>query len=276
MFWNRGTDALSGLSMAQLCPEPRSAAGWTTPTFHLVPVHFNIVQSAVHYLPAATLWSPADWANCRRAYDASLDYLYVEQPHGVGQIAVGTGFGSQVLRRAIAAALGRPDEFDWRSHPQSHTIAKTLKTLDRGGLQILGPNCMSENSRRTVAGFGPADPTDNRQPLDWVSKYPDVARHNIYGEAAYLGLVLLSLPPLMLLLWLRKPQLWWGLQANDYDVVLKYGLAWLAGNPRRSSVRFEVAVSLRRSTELAHGPPSLAGIYTAHLWRFGILYRRAH
>ena len=88
---------------------------------------------------------------------------------------------------------------------------------------------MSGNSRRRVADFGPADPTDNRQPLDWESKYPVVARRHIYGEAAYLGLVLLSLPPLMLLLWLRKPQVWWDLQANDYDVVLKYGLAWLAG-----------------------------------------------
>ena len=119
---------------------PRAAVGCGVDHahFHLVPVHFNITQTAAPYLPAATVWSRADWANCRRAYEASVDYLYVEQRQGVGQIAVGTGFGSQVLRRAIAGALGRPDEFDWRTYPQSRTIAKTLKTLDRHGLQILG------------------------------------------------------------------------------------------------------------------------------------------
>ena len=88
---------------------------------------------------------------------------------------------------------------------------------------------MSGDSFHSISGFGPADPTDNRQPLDWSSKYPDAARREIRLEAAYLGLLLLFVPVTMLILWLRQPEAWFSLPANSYNVVLKYGLAWLSG-----------------------------------------------
>lgn len=88
---------------------------------------------------------------------------------------------------------------------------------------------MSKDSGRRLSDFGPADPTDNRPLLDWSSKYPDAARHEIRVEATYLGIILLLVPPMMMFLWLRKPQTWLALTPTEYDVVLKYGLAWLAG-----------------------------------------------
>lgn len=98
---------------------------------HLVPVSFNVVRAAAPHLPEDTLWSRANWNSCRTAYETAVDYLYVEQRRGDGQIAVGPGFPGQVLRRAIAGAIGRAAEYDWRKHPQLDTITKTLRTLRR-------------------------------------------------------------------------------------------------------------------------------------------------
>jgi hypothetical protein len=35
-------------------------------------------------------------------------------------------FGSQILRRAIASHIGRPEEFNWRTHPHELNIDKTI------------------------------------------------------------------------------------------------------------------------------------------------------
>jgi hypothetical protein len=77
-----------------------------------------------------------------------------------------------------------------------------------------------------IAGFGQSDPTDNRQRLDWASKYSDPARKEIRREAVYLGVLLFGAPAAMLTLWLRWPQHWTGLLDPQYAVVLKFGLAW--------------------------------------------------
>lgn len=80
-----------------------------------------------------------------------------------------------------------------------------------------------------TSGFGPADPTDNRELLDWSSKYPAEARREIRCEAIYLGSLLMLVPLAMVVLWLRWPQASLGIPPCDYDVVLKYALAWLGG-----------------------------------------------
>ena len=108
--------------------------------FHLVPMRFDLVRAAAAYVPPDTVWSRADWNRCRSAYKAGIDYLYVEQRRSMGQIAVGRQFGSQVLRKAIADALGKPDQFNWRTHPQRQMITATVEKLGRlesRGLQML-------------------------------------------------------------------------------------------------------------------------------------------
>lgn len=79
------------------------------------------------------------------------------------------------------------------------------------------------------AAFAPANPTDNREPLDWQSKYPPEARRQMWFEGAYLAALLVSVPLLALVLWSEEPQHWLGLTEQRYSVVLKYGLAWLGG-----------------------------------------------
>ena len=79
------------------------------------------------------------------------------------------------------------------------------------------------------AAFAPANPTDNREPRDWASKYPVEARREMWMEGVYLAVLLTAVPLLLLALWLEAPKRWFGLTDQKYGPVLKYGLAWLGG-----------------------------------------------
>jgi diadenosine tetraphosphate (Ap4A) HIT family hydrolase len=92
---------------------------------HLVPLGFDLGNAATAFVPGVA-WQPASWSECNRVVAQELDYLFVEQPLGSGRIAVANQFGSQVLRRAIASSLGRPEEFNWRTHRQELNIEKTI------------------------------------------------------------------------------------------------------------------------------------------------------
>jgi hypothetical protein len=81
-----------------------------------------------------------------------------------------------------------------------------------------------------LAGFGQADPTDNRELGDWRSRYTDPeARRGIRVEAIYIGLLLLLVPSAMLLFWLGYPKKWLHLTDEKYAILLRYTLAWLTG-----------------------------------------------
>jgi hypothetical protein len=83
---------------------------------------------------------------------------------------------------------------------------------------------------RRVPQFGQADPTDNRELLDWRTKYPEPeARRAIRLEATYVGVHLVALPIAMLVLWLQYPKGWFHLSEQLYHPILKYGLSWLSG-----------------------------------------------
>jgi hypothetical protein len=61
--------------------------------------------------------------------------------------------------------------------------------------------------RPNFSAFGQADPTDNREPLEWRSKYSDpAARREIRIEATYLGCLLAAVPLGMAALWLEYPK----------------------------------------------------------------------
>jgi diadenosine tetraphosphate (Ap4A) HIT family hydrolase len=96
---------------------------------HLVPIGFDLILAARHFLPRNLSWSYADLDKCRSAFAQRLDYLYVEQPLGYGRIAVHHEFGSQVFRKAIASQLGMPDQYSWRDYPQLENITRTIESL---------------------------------------------------------------------------------------------------------------------------------------------------
>ena len=93
---------------------------------HVVPLNCDLVEAAKPYVPDVE-WRQAQWSDCRRAVAQRLDYLFVEQPVGRGRIAVAEEFGSQIFRRAIDSIIGRPEEFNWRTHPHELNIDKTIQ-----------------------------------------------------------------------------------------------------------------------------------------------------
>ena len=83
---------------------------------------------------------------------------------------------------------------------------------------------------RRVPGFGQADPTDDRDFLDWKSKYSDpAARQGIRFEAIYLATLLVLVPVAMVLLWLEYPKHWLKLSDESYKPIVHFGMAWLGG-----------------------------------------------
>jgi ATP adenylyltransferase len=96
---------------------------------HIVPFGSDIATAARPFMPHDAMWNKASWRECREAYRTGKDYLYFEQPLGSGWISVHQNFGSQIFRKAIAAQIGRLDEFNWREHPQFDTVAKTIDAL---------------------------------------------------------------------------------------------------------------------------------------------------
>ncbi|MCY3844507.1 MAG: hypothetical protein OXH69_13310 [Acidobacteria bacterium] len=111
-------------------PNAAAGCGVDHAHMHLVPFRLDLAQAAAPYVAAETVWSHANWADCQRAHLAGVDYLYVEQRKGSGQIAVGERFGGQIFRQVIARAIGRPAEYNWRTHPQTETIARTIKRFE--------------------------------------------------------------------------------------------------------------------------------------------------
>lgn len=110
-------------------PNRQAGCGVDHAHVHLVPLSFDLVEIARPLMPSDTTWTRAFWSDCKSAFDRRLDYLFVEQPVGEGRIAVADRFGSQILRRAIATAIGNADSFDWREHPNHNNIDRTIRSV---------------------------------------------------------------------------------------------------------------------------------------------------
>jgi hypothetical protein len=94
----------------------------------LVPLQFDLVQAARPFIPTSA-WERASWSDCVRAFESGLDYLFVEQPFGIGRMTTAQQLGSQVLRRAIAASIGNAESYNWREHPYLNNVDKTIASM---------------------------------------------------------------------------------------------------------------------------------------------------
>jgi ATP adenylyltransferase len=102
---------------------------------HLLPLGFDLLDASTEWVERRR-WQTASWSDCQGAFETHRDYLFVEQPLGVGRIALAERFDGQILRRAIAAAIGRPDEFNWRIHHQQSIIQKTIDRFAPASLGV--------------------------------------------------------------------------------------------------------------------------------------------
>jgi ATP adenylyltransferase len=95
---------------------------------HLVPVSFDLATFVSPMLPSGASWKPAGIEDCRNCHRRGEDYLYLEQPLGLGRIATGD-MGSQLFRRVIASQTGNPEEYNWREHPQLDSVMATISRI---------------------------------------------------------------------------------------------------------------------------------------------------
>lgn len=93
---------------------------------HLVPLSFDLLSAAEPFLPNDVIWIPGTMSECRIAFRESKDYLYLEQPIGCGRIATHDQFVGQLFRRAIAAQLGFPTDYDWKEFLQLQNVEATI------------------------------------------------------------------------------------------------------------------------------------------------------
>lgn len=103
---------------------------------HVVPMEFDLVKAASLFLPVGTEWERASWESCQRAFESQKDYLYVEQPIGIGRIAVHDNFGSQTFRKAISNQIGLKKEYNWHEYPREEVINQTIKSLTNSAMGV--------------------------------------------------------------------------------------------------------------------------------------------
>jgi len=96
---------------------------------HIVPISFDLSAAALPFLPQDASISCAGYQDCQDAFKRCEDYLYLEQPIGTGSIIKHPDIGSQIFRRAIAAVIGKPDQFNWRENLQIPTVSATIDKL---------------------------------------------------------------------------------------------------------------------------------------------------
>jgi ATP adenylyltransferase len=95
---------------------------------HMVPLRFDLASATAQFLPEGAAWDEGGLPECGSAFARGQDYLYLEQPIGIGRITEHQAFGSQLFRRAIATQVGAEHEFNWREYPK---LSNVMATIDR-------------------------------------------------------------------------------------------------------------------------------------------------
>jgi ATP adenylyltransferase len=104
---------------------------------HLVPAPVDLHAALARYGP----WIPVGKGDTRnmRAIVGTSEYLVYRAPAGAAQVWVSADadIPSQLLRRALVDALGRPDEWNWRDHPAVDRVDATLSAFGTTGMSIV-------------------------------------------------------------------------------------------------------------------------------------------
>jgi len=99
---------------------------------HVAPLKFSL-QKAVNDRFPRVKWQPLlDISATRSLFELRTDYCFVKEPNEEGMYWCSPPIGvTQIFRRAIAAELGIPDEFDYRTHTQLSNVIHTLAGLSQ-------------------------------------------------------------------------------------------------------------------------------------------------
>lgn len=107
-----------------------SAVGCSTDHAHLhfVPWTSSLVERAESDYPTLP-WSRVSGLRAVLDVDPAVPYLLVQDADGTATMAAHPGIPSQAIRRSLARATEREGEWNWKTHPQEPTVARTLRRL---------------------------------------------------------------------------------------------------------------------------------------------------
>jgi ATP adenylyltransferase len=112
-----------------VCPETAPGCSIDHAHLHLLPWSGSLVALATAAHPELS-WRTYSGGLLRGLPPApDSSYLLVEDSDGRGAVGFGDAIPSQALRRVITRALGRAEEWDWKTHAQLATQMSTIQTL---------------------------------------------------------------------------------------------------------------------------------------------------
>ncbi len=94
---------------------------------HLLPWRGSLVAVAERGYPSFPWRRISGIGEALDSYSV-CPYLFVQDDDGTSSLAIDPAIPSQALRRTIAFATGRGEEWDWKAHPNTTTV---LRTIDR-------------------------------------------------------------------------------------------------------------------------------------------------
>jgi ATP adenylyltransferase len=75
-------------------------------------------------------WRSIGGLNALSSRDVLSDaYLFIDTAYEGPILGSRSDFPSQLIRRAIASALGKPQRYDWRRYPTESGVRRTLNAL---------------------------------------------------------------------------------------------------------------------------------------------------
>jgi hypothetical protein len=93
---------------------------------HLVPFQHSLIPLIDAVSPTPLRWESVEGLHHLQSVQAP--YVYVEDRRGAA-FASSTDIGSQLVRRALAAACGWYDRYDWSSSPQLRKVRRTVERV---------------------------------------------------------------------------------------------------------------------------------------------------
>jgi len=99
---------------------------------HVAPLKFSLRKAVNNSFPQIK-WQPLlDISATRPLFESQTGYGLVKEPTEEKIYWCSPPAGvTQIFRRAIAAEIGIPDEFDYRTHPQLSNVTQTLAVLSQ-------------------------------------------------------------------------------------------------------------------------------------------------
>lgn len=105
---------------------------------HVAHLPFSLSAAVQNFAPELKWVDAADLRVSRAAFHSGCDYLLFRERGGTTRLSTSRISRSQFFRRAIAAQLGIPNQFDYRTHPHLSNVAATLAALTNGTERATG------------------------------------------------------------------------------------------------------------------------------------------